>query len=63
MFLGGGAADFLDVDVAFHQVGDGFAEAVFLFLRERAFLAEPHGIYLHRKGPEKVVNRQAQRLG
>lgn len=63
VFCGSGAADFLDVDVAFHQVGDGFAEAVLLFLRERALFAEAHGIHLHREGPEEVINGLAQRFG
>ena len=63
VFRGSGAADFFDVDVAFHQVGDGFAETVLLFLREGALFAEAHGIHLHREGPEKVVDGLAQRLG
>ena len=63
VFRGRAAADFLDVDVAFHQIGDGFAEAVLLFLRERALFAEAHGIHLHREGPEEVINGLAQRFG
>ena len=63
VFRGSGAADFLDVDVAFHQVGDGFAEAVLLFLWERTLFAEPHGLHLYREWPEKVVDGLAQCLG
>ena len=63
VFRGSGVADFFDVDVAFHQVGDGFAEAVLFFLRERTLFAETHGIHLHREWPEKVVDGLLQRLG